>query len=32
VEEGAAGIVWAAALPPDAPSGGFFKDGRPIPW
>jgi NAD(P)-dependent dehydrogenase (short-subunit alcohol dehydrogenase family) len=32
VEEGAAGIVWAATLPPDAPSGGFFRDGRPIPW
>lgn len=32
VEEGAAGIVWAAALPPDGPSGGFFRDGRPIPW
>jgi NAD(P)-dependent dehydrogenase (short-subunit alcohol dehydrogenase family) len=32
VEEGAAGIVWAATLPPDAPTGRFFKDGRPIPW
>jgi hypothetical protein len=32
VEEGAAGIVWAATLAPDAPTGGFFKDGRPIPW
>jgi NAD(P)-dependent dehydrogenase (short-subunit alcohol dehydrogenase family) len=32
VEEGARGIVWAATLPPDAPSGGFFRDGRPIPW
>ena len=30
--EGAAGIVWAATLPPDGPSGGFFRDGRPIPW
>lgn len=32
VEEGAAGIVWAAVLAPDAPTGGFFRDGRPLPW
>jgi NAD(P)-dependent dehydrogenase (short-subunit alcohol dehydrogenase family) len=32
VEEGARGIVWAATLPPDGPSGGFFRDGRPIDW
>ena len=32
VTEGAAGIVWAATLPDDGPSGGFFRDGRPIPW
>jgi NAD(P)-dependent dehydrogenase (short-subunit alcohol dehydrogenase family) len=32
VEEGAAGIVWAATLPPDGPTGGFFRDGLPIPW
>jgi NAD(P)-dependent dehydrogenase (short-subunit alcohol dehydrogenase family) len=32
VEEGAAGIVWAATLPPDGPTGQFFRDGRPIPW
>jgi NAD(P)-dependent dehydrogenase (short-subunit alcohol dehydrogenase family) len=32
VEEGARGIVWAATLPPDGPTGGFFRDGRPIPW
>jgi NAD(P)-dependent dehydrogenase (short-subunit alcohol dehydrogenase family) len=32
VEEGAWGIVWAATLPPDGPTGGFFRDGRPIPW
>lgn len=32
VEEGAQGIVWAATLPPDAPTGGFFRDGRPLPW
>jgi hypothetical protein len=29
---GAAGIVWAALLPPDGPTGGFFRDGRLIPW
>jgi NAD(P)-dependent dehydrogenase (short-subunit alcohol dehydrogenase family) len=32
VAEGAAGVVWAATLPADGPSGGFFRDGRPIPW
>jgi NAD(P)-dependent dehydrogenase (short-subunit alcohol dehydrogenase family) len=30
VEEGAAGIVWLATLPDDGPTGGFFRDGRPI--
>jgi len=32
VETGAAGIVWAATLPDDGPSGGFFRDGQAIPW
>jgi NAD(P)-dependent dehydrogenase (short-subunit alcohol dehydrogenase family) len=32
VEEGAKGIVWAATLTADGPSGGFFRDGQPIPW
>jgi NAD(P)-dependent dehydrogenase (short-subunit alcohol dehydrogenase family) len=32
VGEGAAGIVWAATLPGDGPSGGFFRDGKPIAW
>ncbi len=32
VEKGAASIVWAATLPHDGPTGGFFRDGRPIPW
>jgi NAD(P)-dependent dehydrogenase (short-subunit alcohol dehydrogenase family) len=32
VSEGAAGIVWAATLPDDGPSGGFFRDRRLIPW
>ena len=32
VEEGAAGVVWAATLPDDGPTGGFFRDGKPVPW
>jgi NAD(P)-dependent dehydrogenase (short-subunit alcohol dehydrogenase family) len=32
VAEGAAGIVWAATLPDDGPTGGFFQDRRPLPW
>jgi NAD(P)-dependent dehydrogenase (short-subunit alcohol dehydrogenase family) len=30
VEEGAKGIVWLATLPDDGPTGGFFRDGRPV--
>jgi NAD(P)-dependent dehydrogenase (short-subunit alcohol dehydrogenase family) len=32
LEEGAAGIGWAATLPDSGPSGGFFRDGKPISW
>ena len=32
VADGAASIVWAATLPDDGPSGGFFRDGQQIPW
>ena len=32
VEDGAAGIVWAATLPDGGPTGGFFRDGKPLPW
>jgi NAD(P)-dependent dehydrogenase (short-subunit alcohol dehydrogenase family) len=32
VEEGAKGIVWAATLPDEGPSGGFFRHGEAIPW
>lgn len=32
VEEGAKGIVWAATLPIGGPTGGFFRDGEPLPW
>jgi NAD(P)-dependent dehydrogenase (short-subunit alcohol dehydrogenase family) len=32
VEEGAASVVWAALLPDDGPTGGFFRDGEPVAW
>jgi NAD(P)-dependent dehydrogenase (short-subunit alcohol dehydrogenase family) len=32
VEEGAASGLWAARLGPDGPTGGFFRDGQPVPW
>ncbi len=32
VADGAAGVVWAATLPDDGPTGGFFRDRRPISW
>ncbi len=32
VSSGASGIVWAATLPDEGPSGGFFRDGQPIEW
>jgi NAD(P)-dependent dehydrogenase (short-subunit alcohol dehydrogenase family) len=32
VKTGAQSIVWAAMLPDSGPSGGFFRDGSPIPW
>ncbi len=32
LEAGVSGIVWAATLPDDGPSGGFFRDGKPIRW
>jgi NAD(P)-dependent dehydrogenase (short-subunit alcohol dehydrogenase family) len=30
--EGCDTIVWAATLPDGGPSGGFFRDRKPIPW
>ncbi len=30
--EGADTIVWLALLPPDGPSGGYFRNREPIPW
>ena len=32
VEEGADTAVWLATLPDDGPTGGFFRERRPIPW
>ena len=32
VADGAAGVVWAATLPASGPTGGFFQDGKPLPW
>ncbi len=32
VPQGAASIVWAALLPDDGPTGGYFRDGQPLPW
>jgi NAD(P)-dependent dehydrogenase (short-subunit alcohol dehydrogenase family) len=29
-KDGAAGIVWLATLPDDGPTGGFFRDGKPV--
>jgi NAD(P)-dependent dehydrogenase (short-subunit alcohol dehydrogenase family) len=30
VEDGASGVVWLATLPDNGPTGGFFRDGKPI--
>lgn len=32
LEQGIAGIVWAATLPADGPNNGFFRDGEAIDW
>ena len=32
VSEGAKGIIWAATLPQDGPSGEFFRDGQTLNW
>ena len=31
-EQGADTAIWLATLPDDGPTGGFFRDRRPIPW
>jgi NAD(P)-dependent dehydrogenase (short-subunit alcohol dehydrogenase family) len=30
--DSAPGVVWAATLPADGPTGGLFRDGTPLPW
>jgi NAD(P)-dependent dehydrogenase (short-subunit alcohol dehydrogenase family) len=32
VEDGADTAVWLATLPDDGPTGGFFRNRKPIPW
>jgi NAD(P)-dependent dehydrogenase (short-subunit alcohol dehydrogenase family) len=32
VREGAASVVWGVTLEDDGPTGGFFRDGRVLPW
>ena len=32
VAEGAASVLWAVELPDGGPTGGFYRDGRPVPW
>ena len=32
VADGAASVVWGVTLPDDGPTGGFFRDGRPLRW
>jgi NAD(P)-dependent dehydrogenase (short-subunit alcohol dehydrogenase family) len=32
VAQGAASVVWAATVPDDGPTGGFFRDGKRVPW
>jgi NAD(P)-dependent dehydrogenase (short-subunit alcohol dehydrogenase family) len=32
VTDGAASVVWAVTLPDSGPTGGFFRDGQPLPW
>jgi NAD(P)-dependent dehydrogenase (short-subunit alcohol dehydrogenase family) len=32
VEEGADTAIWLATMPDDGPTGGFFRNRKPIPW
>jgi NAD(P)-dependent dehydrogenase (short-subunit alcohol dehydrogenase family) len=32
VAEGARSVLWGIDLPDDGPTGGFFQDGRALPW
>jgi len=31
IPDGASSVAWAGTLPDDGPSGGFFRDGKPMP-
>lgn len=32
IPAGVASVVWAVTIPDDGPTGGFFRDGRPLNW
>jgi NAD(P)-dependent dehydrogenase (short-subunit alcohol dehydrogenase family) len=32
VQDGAAAVIWAVDLSDSGPTGGFYRDGRPLPW
>ena len=32
VEDGVDTTLWLATLPDSGPTGGFFRDRKPIPW
>lgn len=32
LQTGAKSIVWAVLIPEDGPTGGFFRDGKPLEW
>jgi NAD(P)-dependent dehydrogenase (short-subunit alcohol dehydrogenase family) len=32
VDEAVKGIIWAATLPKNGPTGKFFEDGKPMEW
>jgi NAD(P)-dependent dehydrogenase (short-subunit alcohol dehydrogenase family) len=32
VADGARSVLWGLDLPPHGPTGGFFRDGRSLPW
>jgi NAD(P)-dependent dehydrogenase (short-subunit alcohol dehydrogenase family) len=32
VAEGAASVLWAVDLPDGGPTGGFYRNGHPVPW
>lgn len=32
VAQGAVSILWAVTLPDNGPSGGFYRDGKPVAW